>query len=89
MSDKNTKRSGWRGFLNLIAYVAIVCIGIALLIGKIGGASLAGSFHRVAEILAYSVTAVSAFYFAASRRHWAYWVVWVVCVVLIVVLMII
>ena len=40
MSDKTTKRSGWRGFLNLISYIAIVCIGISLLIGKIGGDSL-------------------------------------------------
>lgn len=80
---------GWRSILNLLAYIAIVCIGIALLIGKIGGASLAGAFEKVASILAYLVTAVSAFYFAASRRHWAYYVIWIVCVVLIVVLMVI
>ena len=89
MSNKSTKSFGWRSFLNLISYIAIVCIGIALLIGKIGGASLASSFHRVAEILAYTVTAVSAFYFAASRRHWAYWAIWIVCVALIIVLMVI
>ena len=85
----NKKIGGWRSVLNLIAYIAIVCIGVALLIGKIGGASLAGSFKRVAEILAYTVTAVSAFYFANSRRHWAYYLIWVICVVLIVVIMII
>jgi len=80
---------GWRSVLNLVSYIAIVCIGIALLIGRIGGASLAGAFQRVAEILAYIVTAVSAFYFANARRHWAYYLIWVICVVLIVVLMII
>ena len=80
---------GWRSILNLIAYIAIVCIGVALLIGKIGGTTLAGSFEKVASILAYLVTAVSAFYFAASRRHWAYYAIWIVCVVLIVVLMVI
>lgn len=85
-----TKKSmSWRSVLNLIAYVAIVCIGVALLVGKIGGTSIAGAFHKVAEILAYLVTAVSAYYFASSRRHWAYYLVWVICVVLIVVLMII
>ena len=89
MSNKNVKSSGWRNILNLISYIAIVCIGLALLIGKIGGGSLADSLHRIAEILAYVVTAVSAFCFAVSRRHWAYWVVWIVCVVLIIVLMII
>jgi len=81
--------NGWRSFLNLISFVAIVCIGVALLIGKIGAGSLAGAFSKVAEILAYTVTAVSAFYFARSRSHWAYWVIWLVCVILIVVLMII
>ena len=80
---------GWRSILNLISYIAIVCIGVALLIGKIGGASLAASFKRVAEILAYLVTAVSAFYFANSRRHWAYYLIWLICVVLIIILMVI
>ena len=85
-----TKNSGgWKSFRNLISYVAIVCIGVALLIGRIGGSSLAGAFSKVAEILAYTVTAVSALYFARSRSHWAYWVIWLVCVVLIIVLMII
>lgn len=86
MSTKNNWN--WRGFVNLIAYVAIFCIGVALLIGKIGVGSIAGAFHTVAEILAYLVTAVSAFFFAVSRRHWAYYVIWIVCVVLIVVMMV-
>ena len=90
-TTKTTTRKpmGWRSLLNLIAYVAIVCIGVALLVGKIGGTSIAGAFHKVAEILAYLVTAVSAFYFARTRSHWAYYLIWVICVVLIVVLMII
>ena len=86
---KNTSNWNFRNFLNLIAYVAIFCIGAALLIGKLGVGSLAGAFRTVAEVLAYIVTAVSAFYFAANRRHWAYYLIWVVCVVLIVVLIII
>ena len=86
MANKSTN---WRGILNFIAYVAIVCIGVALLIGRIGVGSLAEAFHKVAEILAYLVTAVAAFYFAHSRRHWAYYTIWIVCVVLIVVLMVI
>ena len=98
MSNKTTKTTtttrkttswSWRYILNLVSYVAIFCIGISLLIGKLGVGSIAGAFHTVAEILAYFVTSVSAFYFAVSRRHWAYYLIWVVCVVLIVVLMII
>lgn len=86
---KNTSNWNWRHFINLIAYAAIFCIGVALLIGRIGAGSIAGAFRTVAEILAYSVTAVSAFYYAVSRRHWAYYLIWVICVVLIVVTMVI
>lgn len=86
--SKNTSGWSWKSFLNLIAFIAIFCIGISLLIGKIGVGSIAGAFQTVAEILAYSVTAVSAFFFAHSRRHWAYYLIWVICVALIVVLMI-
>jgi len=97
MSNKNsnngnsTKHFGWRSFINLISYGAICCIGIALLIGAIlgRGSQIAGAFHTVAELLAYTVTAISAFFFANSRRHWGFYLVWVVCVVLIVVLMVI
>jgi len=86
---KNTSSWNWRSVLNLVAYVAIFCIGVSLLIGRIGVGSISGAFRTVAEILAYLVTAVSAFYYAVSRRHWAYYLIWVVCVTLIVVVMII
>ena len=79
----------WRSFINLLAYVATFCIGVALLVGKIGVGSIASAFSTVAEVLAYLVTAIAAFSFAKSRGHWAYYVIWIVCVVLIVVLMII
>lgn len=83
MADK------WRSFVNLMAYVATFCIGVALLVGRIGVGSIASAFSTVAEILAYLVTAIAAFSFARSRGHWAYYVVWIVCVVLIIVLMVI
>ena len=78
----------WRNFLNLVSYVAIVFIGLSLLIGKIGAGSLAGAFEKIAQILAYLVTAISAFAFAHNRRKWFYYLIWVVCIVLIVVLMV-
>lgn len=84
-----TRTWGWKGIISLVAYVAVCCIGISLLVAKIGVGSIAGAFHTVAEVLAYIVTSVVAFGFAIRKRHWAYFTVWVVCVVLIVVLMII
>ncbi len=83
------KTFNWRNILNLVAFVAICFIGIALAISKIGASSLAISFKQIAEILAYVVTAVSAFFFAHSKRHWAFYLTWAICVTLIVVLMII
>lgn len=86
MANKSSSWN-WRSVINLFAFIAIVCIGIALLIGKLGW-SISGAFRTVAEIIAYSLTAISAFFFANSKRHWAYYLIWVICVVLIVVLMI-
>ena len=86
---KNTGGMSWRGFLNLLAFIAVVCIGLALTIEKIGGGNLASLLRQISDILAYAIVAISSFYFAYNRRHWAYYVVWVVCVVLIVVFMII
>ena len=86
---KNTGGASWRGFLNLISFIAIVCIGLALVIGKIGGGNLASSLRQISEILAHAIVAISAFYFAYSRHHWAYYVVWVVCLALIIIFMVI
>lgn len=86
---KNTGGMSWRGFFNLLSFIAVVCIGLAFVIGKIGGGSLANSLREISEILAYVIVGISSFFFAYNRRHWAYFVVWVVCVTLIVVFMII
>lgn len=85
----SNKTWGWKSILNLVAFVAICCIGVSLLVGKIGANSVAGAFNSVAQILAYTITAIAAFNFAVTKRHWAYYLVWVVCVVLIIVLMVI
>ena len=92
MSKKTTTTThkwGWKAIMSLIAYVAVCCIGISLLVAKIGVGSIAGAFATVAEVLAYIVTSCVAFGFAVRKRHWAYYTIWVVCVVLIVVLVII
>lgn len=77
--------SGWKGIINLFAFVAIACIALALTIGKIFP-SLSWAFGLIAEVVAYSITAALAFRFSRSRGHWAYFVIWLVAVVLIIVL---
>lgn len=86
---KNTGGMSWRSFFNLLAFISVVCIGLAFVIGKIGGGNLASSLRQVSDILAYTIVGISSFIFAYNRRHWAYFVIWVVCVTLIVVFMII
>ena len=77
--------SGWKSIINLLAFVAIVCIALAITIGRIFP-SLSWAFGLVAEVIAYSITATLAFKFARSRGHWAYFVIWIIAVVLIIVL---
>ena len=84
--SKNTSGYNWRGFMNLVAFVAMCCIGVALVCGRIFP-SVAAAFDSVAKILAYLITAVSAFYFVRNKRNTVYYIIWAVVVVLIVVLM--
>ena len=85
MSNTTAKWS-WRGIINFLAFIATVCIGVSLALSKIGAISTI--FRTVAEIIAYSLTAISAFFYVLYKRHWAYYLIWIVCVVLIVVLLI-
>lgn len=86
---KNSGGMSWRGFVNLIAFIAVVCIGLALVIARIGGGNLASALRQISEILAYTIVAIASFCFAYNRRHWAYYVIWFICVALIVIFMII
>lgn len=87
MSNKTT--SGARGLMNLVAFIAVFCIGVSLLIGLLPLKGIAGAFSQVAQILAYIITAIIAFNFVKTKRHWAYWTIWTVSVILIIVVMIV
>lgn len=84
--SKNTSGYNWRNFVNFIAFLAICCIGVALVVGKIFP-SIGGAFEQVAKILAYLITAISAFYYVRNKRNTIYYIVWAVVVILIIVLM--
>lgn len=86
---KNTGGMSWRSFFNLLAFISIVCIGLAFVIGKIGGGNLASSLRQISDIIAYVIVGISSFFFVYSKRHWAYLVIWIVCIALIVIFMII
>lgn len=91
MSNKTTTstKGSARGLMSLVAFIAVFCIGVSLLIGLLPLKGIASAFSQVAQILAYIITSIIAFNFVKTKKHWAYWTIWTVSVVLIVVVMIV
>lgn len=80
----------FKKFLNLLAYIAIVAIAVALLFGLIfKNSEIASALTLVAECIAYLVTAIYAFYYVAKQRNTVVTIVYVIAVVAIVVLLIV
>lgn len=82
-----------KGFVNFMAYLAIAFIAVALILGKILGAvglssTVVGALNLVAQIIAYAITAVFAFYYAKSRKHIAWMICYVVFVVAIIIFLV-
>ena len=86
MSNKTS--GGGRSIMSLVAFIAVFCIGVSLLIGILPLKGFASAFAQVAQILAYIITTIIAFNFVKTKKHWAIWTIWIVSVVLIVVVMI-
>lgn len=80
----------FKKFLNLVAFIGIVAVAVALLIGLIFGESeVASAFKLVAQCIAYLVTAIYAFFYIKQERNTVLTIVYVVAVIAIVVLLII
>ena len=81
----NKKNTNWKSLINFCAFIAIAMIGLALLISNI---IKPGEFTRaltlVANIIAYTIVAISGFYYARSRRNYVYFIIWVISIVLII-----
>ncbi len=79
-----------KGFVNLLAYIAVAFIAVALILTKIFSAfnvssTVTGALTLIAQIIAYTITAVFAFYYAKSRKH----IAWMICYVLFVIAIIV
>lgn len=79
-----------KGFVNFMAYLAVAFIAVALILGKIFSAfglssTIIGALNLIAQIIAYAITAVFAFFYAKSRKH----IAWMICYVLFVVAIIV
>ena len=76
-----------KGFVNFMAYLAIAFIAVALVLTKIFsifevGNTIVSALTLIAQIIAYAITAVFAFFYAKSRKH----IAWMICYVLFVIL---
>lgn len=80
-------------FVNLMAYFAIAFIAIALILGKIFSAfpklaTVTGAMTLIAQIIAYTITAVYAFFYAKSKRHIGWMIAYIVFVIAIIVFLV-
>lgn len=79
--------------LNVLAYIAVVAVGLALFISWVFSAlnwsnGISGALKLIAECLAYIVLACYSFRYARAKGVW--WLVaWAVAVVLIIVFVIV
>ena len=94
--SKNTSTSSTkkvfslRTVVNFVAYIAIFLIGVALALQVIFKSNaISEAFQMVAEILAYCIAAISAFFYAKSKRNIWYLLIWIAAVILIIVMLII
>ena len=78
---------GFKKFLNLLAFIAIIAVAVALLMGMIftTNTSVVSALKLVAECIAYLVTAIYAFYYIYSMRNTAVTIVYFVAVIIIIV----
>ena len=87
---ENNSTNRWRHFVNFLAYIAVIMIGVALalsfLLGKLGvNATIAGYISKIAQALAYIIVCIASFYYARSKRNIWFFILWLIATVLIVV----
>ncbi len=76
-----------KSIINFLAYFAIAFIAVALVLGKIFQAFKLGvvfdALSLVAQIIAYSITAVYAFQFAKSKKSIGWMIAFIIFIILI------
>ena len=82
----------WKKFFNLVAFIAVVLVGLALMLSYIfKSGKLTDAFNLIAFILAAIVVGFYSFFYAWSRTRKVWYgqllhmIIWVVAVVLMVI----
>ena len=82
-----------KGFVNFLAYIAIAFIAVALILGKILSAvglssTVIGALNLIAQVIAYTITAVFAFSYAKNRKHIGWMIAYILFVIAIIVFLV-
>ena len=84
----SSSKKSWHWWVNAVAFVAVVIIGVVLLLAQFDlGGSIADVLTQIANALAYVVVAACSFVYASGKmgkkNGIIYMIAWVVAVVLI------
>ncbi len=78
-----------KSFVSFLSYIAIALIAVSLVLGKLLGwlvhPNVLNALILVAQIVAYTITAVYAFSFARSKKSIGWMVAYIIFVILIIV----
>lgn len=82
-----------KSVVNFLSYIAIAFVAVALILarvfGWIGGLdNVVRAMELIAQIIAYAITAVFAFYYAKGRKSIGWMIAYVIFVVIIVVFLV-
>lgn len=76
----------FKNLLNILAFIAIGLVGVSLLLANVGlGGEISAALTMIANILAYIITAIAAFFYIKNKRSIVLWIIYAVSVVLIVI----
>ena len=79
--ELNTKR-----FFNMLAFIALMISGVALLISKIFFCgTVANILNNVAYVLAFVVTAVAAYHYVRTKRNLVVTIIYIIAVIIVVI----
>ncbi|MCL2484215.1 MAG: hypothetical protein FWD89_01555 [Firmicutes bacterium] len=80
----------FRKILNFLAFCAIMIIAASILLSNdVLSISFLGWMRYMAEIVAYGIVAIAAFFFARSKRNVAYMIAYIIAMVVLVIFYII
>ena len=81
-------------FVNLMAYISIGLIAVALILKKIlgvwfdDGSTIIVAVNTISQAIAYTITAIFAFFYAKSKRNIGWMIAYIVFVIAIIAFMI-